>query len=384
MIRHNVWCYLSGIIVCYVSHLSGDPDLYRAARGRDRSRSAAGQRHWRSAQAFPGARRPNSSRTVVNLRVLLAVVWLAFVATALPTLAGQQPLASANDEAPRISVDVDLVELHATVTDRHGHLVTDLTQDNFQVYENGMPQQIRVFRHEDVPVAAGLVVDHSGSMHSKLAEVSAAARTFVHSSNPDDQMFVVNFNEKVALGLPGAILFSNSPAELENAILRAPAGGKTALYDSIVEALEHLKASNLDKKVLIVITDGGDNASSHKLAQVLKLAEQSTAIIYAIGIYDEYDPDRNPRVLNRLARETGGKAFFPKEISAVVNVCSSIARDIRSQYTVGYVPTNPTRDGGYRAIRVGTRAPRHARLFVRTRTGYIAQPEQREKNESPQ
>jgi Ca-activated chloride channel family protein len=301
----------------------------------------------------------------MNLRVLLAVVWLAFVATALPTLAGQQAAPSASD-VPRISVDVDLVELHATVTDRHGHLVTDLTQNNFQVYENGERQQIRVFRHEDVPVAAGLVVDHSGSMRTKLPEVSAAARTFVHSSNPDDQMFVVNFNEKVALGLPGAIRFSNSPAELENAISRAPAGGKTALYDSIVEALEHLKASNLDKKVLIVISDGGDNASSHKLAQVLKLAEQSTSIIYAVGIYDEDDPDRNPRVLSRLARETGGEAFFPKKLSAVVEICSSIARDIRSQYTIGYVPTNPTRTGGYRAIRVGARAPRHARLSVRT------------------
>jgi Ca-activated chloride channel homolog len=320
----------------------------------------------------------------MNRRVSLGVVWLAFVATALPTPAGQQAVPSANDEVPRISVDVDLVELHATVTDRHGHLVTDLTQDNFQVYENGLPQQIRVFRHEDVPVAAGLVIDHSGSMHSKLTEVSTAARTFVHSSNPDDQIFVVNFNEKVSLGLPGAIHFSNSPAELESAILRAPAGGKTALYDSIVEASEHLKASNLDKKVLIVISDGGDNASSHQLAQVLKLAEQSSAIIYAVGIYDEDDPDRNPRVLSRLARETGGQAFFPNKLSALVDICSSIAHDIRSQFTIGYVPTNPPRTGGYRAIRVAARAPGHARLFVRTRTGYIARPDQRKKSEGSQ
>ena len=201
----------------------------------------------------------------MNLCILLAVVWLAFVATTLPTHAGQQPLASPNDEVPRISVNVDLVVLHATVTDRHGHLVPDLARNNFQVYENGAPQQIGVFRHEDVPVAAGLVVDHSGSMHSKLAEVSAAARSFVHSSNPEDQMFVVNFNEKVSLGLPGPVHFSNSPTELESAILAGSRGGKTALYDAIVEALEQLKASNLDKKVLIVISDGGDNASAHNL-----------------------------------------------------------------------------------------------------------------------
>jgi len=320
----------------------------------------------------------------MTLSTSFGIIWLALIATALPGLAGQQALASADEEVPRISVDVDLVVLHATVTKRRAHLVTNLTQDNFQVYENSVPQQIRVFRFEDVPVTVGLVVDHSGSMHSKLAEMSAAARTFVHSSNPDDQMFVVNFNEKVSLGLPGAIHFSNSPTELEGAILRAPAGGKTALYDAIVEGLEHLKASNLDKKVLIVISDGGDNASAHNLNQVLKLADESSAIIYAIGIYDEDDPDRNPRVLRRLARETGGEAFFPDKLNAVVDTCSSIARDIRSQYTIGYVPTNPTRNGGHRTIRVVARAPGHGRLFVRTRAGYIAQPEQQEKNESSQ
>ena len=317
-------------------------------------------------------------------RFVLAAVWLALVATALPAPDKPQEVASANGEIPRISVGVDLVMLHATVTNHHGHLISNLTRDNIQVYENTLPQQIRVFQHEDVPVAAGLVVDHSGSMHNKLAEVSAAARTFVHSSNPDDQMFVVNFNEKVSLGLPGAFRFSNSPAELEGAILRAPAGGKTALYDAIVDALGQLKASKLDKKVLVVISDGGDNASTHSLTQVLDLAEQSSAIIYAIGIYDEDDPDSNPRVLKRLARETGGEAFFPKKITAVVDICTNIARDIRSQYTIGYVPTIPTRNGGYRAIRVSARAPGHGKLVVRTRTGYIARPEQQEKNERSQ
>ena len=315
-------------------------------------------------------------------RLAYGVVWLAVAATAPPDK--PQEVASANDEVPRISVDVDLVMLHATVTDHHGHLISNLTQDNFQVYENALPQQVRLFQHEDVPVAVGLVVDHSGSMHNKLAEVSAAARTFVHSSNPDDEMFVVNFNEKVSLGLPGAFRFSNSPAELEGAILRAPTGGKTALYDAIVDALGQLKASKLDKKVLVVISDGGDNASIHSLAQVLDLAEQSSAIIYAIGIYDDDDPDRKPRVLKHLAHETGGEAFFPEKTSAVVDICTSIAHDIRSQYTIGYVPTVPTRNGGYRAIRVMAQAAVHGKLVVRTRTGYIAGPEQRERNESSQ
>ena len=314
--------------------------------------------------------RAGTVRPMMKRLVSLGIVWLALVATA----AGQQALAPANDQPARISVDVDLVVLHATVTDRHGQLVTDLTENNFKVYEDGVPQQIRLFRHEDVPVAVGLVVDHSGSMLRKLSEVSAAARTFVHRSNPDDQMFVVNFNEKVSLGLPSAIPFSHNATELESAILNAPAGGKTALYDAIATALEQVKASTLDKKVLIVISDGGDNASTHTLKQILDLAEHSTAIIYTIGIYDEEDPDRNPRVLSRLARVTGGQVFFPDKLSAVVDICTRIARDIRNQYTIGYVPTNPLRNGGYRTVRVVAQAPGKGRLFVRTRPGYIAQP----------
>ena len=304
----------------------------------------------------------------MNRLVSLSIVWLTLVAAA----AGQHALPPANDQPAHISVDVDLVVLQATITDRHGHLVTDLKEENFQVYEDGVRQQIRLLLHEDVPVAVGLVVDHSGSMHRKLAEVSAAARTFVHSSNPDDQMFVVNFNEKVSLGLPSGIQLSHDASELERAILNAPAGGKTALYDAIAKASEHLKASTLDKKTLIVISDGGDNASTHTLKQVLTLAEQSNVIIYAIGIYDEEDPDRNPHVLKSLARATGGEAFFPDKVSFVVDICTRIARDIRNQYTIGYVPTNPMRNGGYRAIRAVARAPGQGKLFVRTRTGYIA------------
>jgi len=317
-------------------------------------------------------------------RLAFGALCLALAATVVPLTDQAQEVASASDEVPRISVDVDLVMLHATVTDHHGHLVSNLTKDNFQVYENTLPQQIRVFQHEDIPVAAALVVDHSGSMHNKLAEVSAAARAFVHSSNPDDQMFVVNFNEKVSRGLPVAIQFSNSPAELESAILRAPAGGKTALYDAIIDALGQLKAGKLDKKVLVVVSDGGDNASTHTPAEVLDLAAQSSAIIYAIGIYDEDDPDRNPRILKHLAHETGGEAFFPKKIDAVMDICSGIAHDIRSQYAIGYVPTVPTRNGGYRGIRVVARASGHGKLVVRTRTGYIARPERQEKNEDSQ
>jgi Ca-activated chloride channel family protein len=176
----------------------------------------------------------------------------------------------------------------------------------------------------------------------------------------------------VSLGLPDTIRFTDSPALLERAISKAPAAGKTALYDAIVGALQGLQAGSRDKKVLIVISDGGDNASANSLAQVMKMAEQSSAIIYTVGLFDVDDPDRNPRVLNRLAQATGGEAFSPDQLSAVVAICERIAGDIRNQYTIGYVPTNKARDGSYRAIRVVARAAGHRKLFVRTRAWYVA------------
>jgi len=272
----------------------------------------------------------------------------------------------------RISVDVRLVALQAVVHDRQGRFVSDLSERDFEIYEDGVRQSIRLFRHEDVPVTVGLVVDHSGSMRTKLTEVIAATRTFVKSSNPEDQMFVVNFNEKVSLGLPAGIRYTGSATELERAVWRAPAAGMTALYDAIVAGLRGLRESKLDKKVLVVISDGGDNASKAGLQQVLKLAEQSSAMIYTIGIFDEDDPDRNTGALTRLARSTGGQAFFPGQLNDVVEICESIARDIRNQYAIGYVSTNTPRNGSYQSIRVVARTKDHGKLSVRTRSGYIA------------
>jgi VWFA-related protein len=272
----------------------------------------------------------------------------------------------------RISVNVDLVVLHPTVRDGKGQFASDLREQDFAVYEDGVRQSIKLFQHEDIPVTVGLVVDHSSSMRHKLAEVIAAAGSFVHSSSPEDQMFVVNFNEKVTLGLPGAIGFSSQSEELEQAISRMPAGGMTALYDAVIEGQERLEAGRGDKKVLIVISDGGDNASRHSLADVLKIAERSSALVYTIGIFDTDDADRNPEALRRLAQATGGDAFFPRQLQEVVAICERIARDIRHQYTLGYVSGNGAKPGVYRSIRVVARSAGNAKLIVRTRSGYIA------------
>ncbi len=285
------------------------------------------------------------------------------------SLAGATPQ---DPPAYRISVDVNLVVLHATVRDHSGGFASDLHETDFQVYENGVPQAIRLFRHEDLPVTVGLVVDHSGSMRRKLGEVTAATRSFVRSSNPQDQMFVVNFNEKVTQGLPAAVSFSNRADELGRAIAMTPAEGMTALYDALSEAMDRLRTGSGDQRVLIAISDGGDNASVKKLAEVLHQARESNAMLYTIGVFDPDDRDGNPGVLRRLARESGGEAFFPGERNEVVAVCEGIARDIRHQYTIGYVPSEAVAPGAYRAIRVEAKAAGRGKLVVRARTGYIA------------
>ena len=300
-------------------------------------------------------------------RALLSA--LLVLISPVPPDTAQEASPAASDPT-RMSVDVNLVLLNAAVTDHKGRVVSDLSEQNFKVYEDSAPQRIKFFSREDRAVTAGLIVDHSGSMRRKLADVSAGARTFVQASHPDDQMFVVNFNEHVSSGLPPLTRFSNDPAQLEQAIANAPATGKTALYDAVVKALGMLKEGGPDKKVLLVISDGGDNASTHTRAETLMLAEQSSAIIYCVGIFDEDDPDRNPKLLKRLAEVTGGLAFFPTEPGEVSNICARIARDIRNQYIIGYSPSKPARPGEFRSIRVTASAPHHGKLVVRTRTGY--------------
>jgi VWFA-related protein len=271
-----------------------------------------------------------------------------------------------------IKVNADSVVLRATVQNHKGAPVSGLGKDDFQVYEDGVLQQIEYYSHEDIPVTVGLVVDNSGSMGPKRAEVIAAAMAFARSSNPQDQMFVVNFNEHVSFGLPANTPFTDQTTQLQVVLSRIIASGETALYDALAAALDHLKKGNRDKKVLIVVSDGGDNASRYKLGQILTMAGQSDAIIYTIGIYTEEDPDQNPNALRQLSKATGGEAFFPQSVPDVVPICERIAHDIRNQYTIAYAPANRKQDGAYRVIQVKAMAPGQGRLSVRTRAGYYA------------
>jgi len=307
------------------------------------------------------ASRPGYLLKIISLLMLPAIVQAQQATPSLPL-----------DDGYRMSVSVDEVVLHATFRNHRGAPVAELSKDDFQVFEDRVPQSIKDFSHVDIPVTVGLVIDNSGSMRPKRAEVIAAALAFADSSNPQDQMFVVNFNEHVSFGLPRNVLFTDQPEQLKAAMRTVIADGETALYDAVTTALERLKMGNCDKKVLIVVSDGADNASAHTKVQMLDLATQSDAIIYALAIYERDDPDRSPQVLSKLAKVSGGEAFFPESLREVVPICERIAREIRDQYTISYVPSNRKQDGKYRAIRVRA-SLNGADLAVTTRAGYVAQ-----------
>jgi Ca-activated chloride channel homolog len=309
-------------------------------------------------------------RAAGYLVALLLLLLLPYVAWTQPS----PPVQNRTVDSYTIQVNVADVVLHPTVENRDGTPVSGLTKENFQVYENGVLQPIKYFTHEDIPVTIGLVVDNSGSIRPKRPDIIAATLAFARSSNPQDQMFVINFNENVSFGLPSGTMFTDEPEQLQAALSETPAQGQTALYDAIAAGLEQLKKGNRDKRVLIVITDGGDNASKHSLAQIMAMAGQSDAMIYTMGIFDEEDADQNPHVLKQLAKATGGEAFLPKTLQDVLPICEHIARDIRNQYMIAYVPTNENQDGKYRKLQVKAQAEGRERLYVRTRVGYYALP----------
>ena len=270
--------------------------------------------------------------------------------------------------------DVDEVLLHASVVDDKQHLVINLDKSAFTVFEDGKQQNIISFRHEDIPVAMGIVIDNSGSMREKRAKVNQAALNLVRSSNPQDEVFVVNFNDEYYLDQD----FTNNLLKLKDALEKIDAKGGTALYEAVVASAEHLKRNaRLEKKVLFVVTDGEDNASRETLEQAVKqLQEENGPQVYAIGILgDEEHPKRAKRALEIIAQHTGGLAFFPKTLDEVDAISREVARDIRNQYTIGYKPTNPRGTGGFRQVKVEAKAKGHSKMVVRTKSGYYAGPQ---------
>ena len=288
----------------------------------------------------------------------------AFLPFCLPALH-----ASAQEPSFRTG-STELVVLPVTVKDKQGRFVADLTTDQFAVFDNGRRIPIDLFTNEDTPVTVGLVVDSSGSMRSKIGEVVAATQAFARASNPDDELFVVRFSDdvrEVVTDVP--FLLASDVGQLERAMTTVRPDGRTALYDGVVAALDHLARGSRARKVLIVISDGGDNASEATLDRALKQARDSNAAIYTVGIFDDADLDRNPRVLKALAETTGGERYLPRSPGELMQTCSRIAHEIRNGYTIGYVP--PDHDGAYHRVRVVVDA-RPRKVDVRTRPGYFA------------
>ncbi|MGH9435137.1 MAG: VWA domain-containing protein, partial [Terriglobia bacterium] len=334
------------------------------------------------------------SKILVQFSELLILI-AGLIAAAVPALAAQtqsQPPAPAAAQNPAVQkkngqyvlhTSTNLVVLHATVVNNKGQMIDDLGKPDFRVYENGIRQNLAVFSHSDVPVTMGIVIDDSGSMRDKRPSVDAAALTFVKTSNPHDQVFVVNFNDVYYVDTPGN--FAANTQQLESALDKIDSRGGTALYDAVVASLDHLKLGNRDKKVLLVITDGDDNSSRYTFPELIQYAEKSNAVIYAIGLLGGNNEsgglfhihsggDRHAaKVLKEMAESTGGKAFFPKSLSQVDDICQHIAHEIRDQYTLAYYPTDAARDGTFRQVRVEAFLPNsHKHLTVRTRPGYFA------------
>ena len=266
---------------------------------------------------------------------------------------------------------VEEVLLHATVIDDKQHIVTNLAKGDFSVFEDGHPQTITSFQHEDVPFAMGIVVDNSGSMREKRAKVNAAALNLVRSSNPNDEVFIVNFNDEFYLDQD----FTSNINKLKEGLEKIEARGGTALYDAVVASADHLKKdSKLEKKVILVVTDGEDNESSETLEQaVRRLQADGGPTVYAIGILEkEEHPKHAKRALQIMSERTGGIAFFPQTLDEVDAISRTVAHDIRVQYTIGYKPTTPKAQGGYRQVKVEARAHGYGKLSVRTKSGYYA------------
>lgn len=273
-------------------------------------------------------------------------------------------------QAPSFHTEARLVVLHVTVRNGRGEVVPHLDRTAFSVYENGRPQPLSVFRSDDIPVSVGVLIDNSGSMRSIRVSVEAAALTFANASNPEDELFVMNFADKPELDVP----FTSDRAVLARGVARVDAIGGTAMRDAIQAAERYMREhATRDRRALVVITDGVDNESAASLDAVTEAAQQRDIAIYAIGLFGHLEKSKTSRaVLDRLTGRSGGIAYYPESVERVDAVAEDVAHQIRNQYTLGYAPLNQALDGSYRAIAVKVRGGE--RLYPQTRAGYRASP----------
>jgi Ca-activated chloride channel family protein len=293
------------------------------------------------------------------------LVSLVLVCAAAGSTAGAQ----SQDEAV-FRADTKLVVLHATVLDKNGKFLGNLAQNAFKVYENGVEQQIKLFKREDVPVSMGVLIDDSGSMRDKRSKVAAAAMGLIKASNPNDEVFVVNFNDEAYLDVP----FTNNAASMEEGLTKIDSRGGTAMRDAISMSIDYMKSKGKkDKKVLFIVTDGNDTASNENLERTIQRVRQAEVLVYAIALLNEEEPreaKKAQRALKALTEESGGQAYYPKELSEVEPLALRVAQEIRNQYIIAYTPSSTQLDGSFHQIKVTVNGP--GRPQVRTRNGYYA------------
>jgi Ca-activated chloride channel family protein len=296
-----------------------------------------------------------------------ALIASAVVVTALAAgHAGQQPA------PPLFAARTELVVVHVTVKDPQGSYVADLPPEAFTVLEDGHPQYVQFFGRQDAPVDIGLIVDSSGSMLPNRERVIAAAGAFVDTSNPADRIFALAFNEHVRAALSPEAPFTSDGDVLRAALNRTIAGrGRTALYDAIAAGLQYVRRGSQPRKALVVVSDGGDNASATTFEEVLRRTQTSNTVIYTIALIDPVDREANPGRLRQLAEASGGDAYRPRDAAGVAEALQRIAHDIRSAYTLGYIPASGDEDGTFRRIRVVVNAAGLRKPSVRSRQGYL-------------
>ena len=286
--------------------------------------------------------------------------------------AQEPPKPPAADDDVIFKADTNMVVLQATVLDKSGKLVTNIPQSAFHVMENGVEQPLKIFRREDVPVSMGIIIDNSGSMRDKRAKVAAAALALVKASNPQDEVFIVNFNDDAFLDCP----FTNDIKKMEEALYKIDSKGGTAMRDAISMSIDYLKdKGKKDKKVLLVVTDGNDNTSNMSLEQLVRKATQSETLIYSIGLLNEEEKReavKAKRALKALAESSGAMDYYPKDLTEVDKITPQVAHEIRNQYILGYLPLNANLDGTFRKINVQVKG--YGNITVRTRNGYYATP----------
>jgi Ca-activated chloride channel homolog len=309
----------------------------------------------------------------MRFKVSIATVLVLYAAPCGISARDQFLSVAQAQDAPAFSARSELVVLDVLVRDRKNAYLTGLTRDAFTVEEDGVRQTIQFFAESDAPATVGLIIDSSGSMTSTAEAVIAAVATFVETSNPEDEIFALTFNDRVRPVLPSVAPFTGNAHTLHKAVTGAfRPYGRTALYDAIAAGLDYLAKGTRQRKALIVVSDGGDNASRATLEQIVGAVEASHAVIHTIALPDPIERSANPKILKHLAETSGGNTFRSGKPRQVTSALRLIAHDIRNSYTIGYVSTNTTLDGRLREVRVAAEVPRQRGIRVRTRSGYVA------------